>query len=128
MRTALLVPYRTRTICNASRAVLPAARCLPAVWQHHWHPRMPGVVCMQLIGSLPLPHAASLQFGNTIGDLPAYDAFLLGGPHSGEHFSWSGCHWRLTNGSLPCMAGLPSTTQHFHLSEGPRKLHVPCLC
>lgn len=34
--------------------------------------------------SAPVTVVAHGKVGNTIGDLPAYDAFLLGGPYSGE--------------------------------------------
>lgn len=34
--------------------------------------------------SAPVTVVAHGKIGNTIGDLPAYDAFLLGGPYSGE--------------------------------------------
>ena len=35
--------------------------------------------------SAPVTLVAHGKVGNTIGDLPAYDAFLLGGPFSGAH-------------------------------------------
>lgn len=35
--------------------------------------------------SAPVTLVAHGKVGNTVGDLPAYDAFLLGGPFSGAH-------------------------------------------
>lgn len=38
----------------------------------------------------PVVLVAHAKAGNALGDLPSYDAFLLGGPHSGEALLW-GC-------------------------------------